>query len=214
MQDLVIVGAGGFGREVAWLVEEINEADATWNLMGFIDNQKSEGSIINGYPVLGDESWFINHKEANAVIAIGDPIVRQKIASRLALHSVSFASLIHPEISIHSTVSVGLGSILCRGTIVTVNVDIGSHVIINLDSTIGHDAILNDFVTIFPSCNISGFVRIGSHSLLGTGTQIIQELNVGENVYIGAGAVVNRDIPNNSVAVGVPARVIKKREFV
>lgn len=212
MQDIVIIGAGGFGREVAWLVEEINEVKKTWNLMGFLDSSKKVGQIINGYSVLGDETWALEHPDVEVVIAIGDPVVRKKIADKLQPKNIRFATLIHPDVSVHFSLNIGLGTIICKGSILTVNIDIGNHVIVNIDTTVGHDVTIEDFVTIFPSANVSGNVDIGSYTLIGTGTQIIQERKIGENVYLGAGSVVNKDIPNDSVAVGVPAKVIKSRD--
>lgn len=212
MRNIVIIGAGGFGREVAWLIEEINTSCETWNLKGFLDGAREIGQNINGYPILGDENWLLENSNVEAVIAIGDPLIRKKIAHYLESHNISFATLIHPDVAVHFSVNIGLGTVICKGSILTVNVDIGDHVIINLDSTIGHDAVINNYVTIFPSVNVSGNVSIGSYSLIGTGTQIIQEVTIGENAYLGAGSVVNRAIPSNALAVGVPAKVIKSRD--
>ena len=214
MEDIVIIGAGGFGREVAWLIEEINDFEKTWNLKGFLDAKKLIGEVVNDYPVLGDISWLSEHKHVKTVVAIGDPVSRKKIVQKLAASQITFATIIHPDTKIHASVQIGTGSIICKGTILTVNINIGQHVILNLDSTVGHDVNLEDYITVFPSCNISGFVKVGQISLIGTGTQIIQEITIGDNVYIGAGAVVNRDIPDNSLAVGVPAKVIKSRNVL
>jgi sugar O-acyltransferase (sialic acid O-acetyltransferase NeuD family) len=211
MRDIIIVGAGGFAREVAWLIEEINLKNQEWNLIGFLDENNNEAKILNGYRVL-NKSDLVNQSHAYFVVAIGDSETRKEVVKRYS--SYKFATLVHPDVSISATNKIGEGSIICKGNIITVNVDIGKHVIVNIDSTVGHDAILEDFVTILPSVNISGYVRIKECSNVGTGTQIIQEKTIGRNSIIGAGSVVVKDINDYVVAVGIPAREIKNRRDI
>jgi sugar O-acyltransferase (sialic acid O-acetyltransferase NeuD family) len=123
--------------------------------------------------------------------------------------NIRFATLIDPTVEMSDLVEIGEGTIICAHTIITVNISIGKHVIINLDCTIGHDAVLKDFVTLYPSVNVSGASNIGKTVEMGTGMQIIQGKNVGEYSIAGAGAVVVRDIPSNCTAVGSPAKPIK-----
>lgn len=210
MEDLYIIGAGGFGREVAWLVERINCKEKTWNLKGFIDdNEALWGEKADGYEVLGGCEFLKNQKDAYAVCAVGNSRVRKQIVEKLSESSVRFATLFDPSILMSNNVSIGEGCIICAGTIVTVDITIGNHVIINLDCTVGHDDILHDFVTVYPSVNISGNVEVGECTELGTGTQIIQGKKIGAGSIIGAGAVVVRDIPDRCTAVGSPAKPIK-----
>jgi len=209
MKDLIIIGAGGFAREVAWLVEEINLVSPTWNLLGFYDEKGHLDKELNHYRLFGSDDIDKN-KNSYCVIAIGDSEARKNVAERYA-KEFKFATLIHPDISISNTNIIGQGTIICKGTILTVNINIGEHVIINLDCTIGHDSVINDFVTILPSVNISGGVKLGECSNIGTGTQIIQYISIGEHTIIGAGSVVVKNILDNVVAVGIPAKEIKKR---
>ena len=212
LKDLYIVGAGGFGREVAWMVERINQIKPTWDLKGFIDDDKTiHGTLQDAYPVVGDCDYLMNiSHEVWVVCAVGSAKIRKKIIEKLMNCSrVKFATLIDPDVIYSKRVTVGEGSIICAGTIVTVDISIGSHVIINLDCTIGHDDIIQDFVTIYPSVNISGNVFVGECAELGTGMQIIQGKNIGKESIIGAGAVVVRDIPEKCTAVGSPAKPIK-----
>ena len=123
--------------------------------------------------------------------------------------NIKFAILIDPSVVKSDLVEIGEGSIICAHTIITVNIKIGKHVIINLDCTVGHDAVLYDFVTLYPSANISGITEIGPCSELGTGMQIIQGKRIGAYTIVGAGAVVVKDIPDASTAVGNPAKPIK-----
>ena len=212
MKDLIIIGASGFGREVAWLVERINKKEPTWNMVGFLDdNSEIQNMTINGYTVLGKTSDIDKYQGAYFVCAVGSSKTRKKIIENIEKISpnVKYATLIDPSVEKSEFVNIGEGTIICAHTILTVNIEIGSHVIINLDCTVGHDAVLKDFVTLYPSVNLSGATAIGYCSELGTGMQIIQGKTVGDNSIIGAGAVVVKDIPDNCTAVGSPAKPIK-----
>ena len=211
MDKIVIIGAGGFGREVHWLIEEINKQNRNWDFLGYVDDHIPVGTILNGYPVLGSIEW-LNSQAFNVVCAIGDPNIKKSVLNKLSNSNNKFPILIHPDVRISNYVDIGEGSIICSGCIITVNIKIGKHVIINLDSTVGHDAIIMDYSTILPSVNISGHVTINERVSVGTGAKIIQGLSIGENTIIGAGAIVTKDIPANVVAVGMPAKAIKTRE--
>lgn len=209
MKDIVIIGAGGFGREVAWLIEEINKEKPTWNIIGFVDdNEEVQGESFNGYKVIGTIDWLKKQK-VNVVSAIGDPITKKKVFDRLGNSENSYPVLIHPNVVCSNSVCIGEGTIICAGNILTVNINIGKHVIVNLDCTIGHDAIVGDYSTILPSVNISGLSKIGECVSMGTGAAVIQGINIGENSIVGAGAVVVKDLPENCTAVGAPAKPIK-----
>ncbi|MBC5715249.1 acetyltransferase [Roseburia sp. BX1005] len=210
MKDLYIIGAGGFGREVAWLVERINDVSFEWNLKGFIDDDESIwGSKEDGYPVLGGCEYLKKIGDVYAVCAVGSAKVRKKIINKLADSQVRYATLVDPSVIMSKRIRVGEGSIICAGTIITVDVIIGKHVIVNLDCTLGHDDIINDFVTMYPSVNVSGNVEIGECSELGTGAQIIQGKKIVPNTIIGAGAVVVKDIEEKGTYVGSPVRKIR-----
>ena len=210
MKDLYIIGAGGFGREVAWIVERINSIKPTWNLKGFIDdNETLWGSKEGEYHVFGGCEYLSALEDVYAVCAVGSSNVRKKIIEKLKDTSVKFATLVDPSVLYSNSVKIGEGAIVCAGTIITVTVNIGDHVIVNLDCTIGHDAVIDDFVTIYPSVNVSGNVLIGECSELGTGTQIIQGKKVISNTIIGAGAIVVKDCIESGIYVGSPAKKIK-----
>lgn len=210
MKDLYIIGAGGFGREVAWLVERINEAEPTWNIKGFIDDdEKLWGTKEDDYPVVGGCDYLKGLNNTYAVCAVGSARVRKAIIEKLSSSSVKYATVIDPSVIVSKRVEIGEGCIICAGTIITVDIKIGKHVIINLDCTIGHDDVIKDFVTIYPSVNVSGNVVLGECSELGTGMQIIQGRKIGFHSVVGAGAVVVRDIPDKCTAVGSPAKPIK-----
>ena len=207
MKDLYIIGAGGFGREVAWLVERINEVKPTWNLKGFIDDNEARwGTYEDGYEVLGETEFLINQSDVYAVCAVGSAKVRQQIIEKLKGSNINFATLIDPSVILSKRVEIGEGTIICAGTILTVDIKIGKHVIINLDCTLGHDDVTDDFVTIYPSVNVSGNVSVGKCCELGTGMQIIQGKTITSGVILGAGAVVVKDIIESGTYIGCPAK--------
>lgn len=215
IRDLYIIGAGGFGREVAWLTERINAVNPTWNIKGFIDdNQTVQGIQQGNYRVVGTCNMLETmDEEVWVVCAIGASHVRRKVIEKVAQYkNVRFATLIDPSVIISSSVKIGEGTMVCAGNILTVDITIGKHVIINLDCTVGHDAILEDYVTLYPSVNVSGCSVLEREVEMGTGAQIIQGKKVLQGTIVGAGAVVTKDLPANCTAVGAPAKPIKFRE--
>lgn len=209
---LVIIGAGGFAREVQWLAEEINSCMPQWELLGFIDDDiRKKGQVINGLPILGDMEWFSEHSEpVNVAFAVGNPSGRKKLVERFSRNlNAGFPNLIHPSVKLSSSVHMGTGNIICSGALFTTNIELGSFNIINLGCTVGHDVFVGDYCTIAPAANISGNVRINNMCEIGTNSCIIQNVSIGETSTIGAGSVVIRDIPPGCTAVGVPAKPIK-----
>lgn len=209
MKDIVIVGAGGFGREVAWLIEDINEENPQWNILGFVDDNESiQGEQLGEYKVIGTTDYLME-KELNVVIAIANPVIRQNIYNKIKDTENIFPTLIHPSAIFSDSVTFGQGVVISAGNIVTVDITIEDFVIIDRSCNIGHDTMINKFSTLLPSTTISGNVYIEENILIGTGSTIIQGLTVGKKSIIGAGAVVTKDIPENCTAVGVPAKPIK-----
>lgn len=209
MKKLFIVGAGGFGRETAWLAERINEISPIWEIKGFLDdNEVLHGTVQDGYLVLGGCNYLKNVKEEiYVVVAIGSAGVKKAVVDKLTEYAhIHFATLIDPSVICSERVKIGEGSIICAGTILTTDIRIGKHVIINLDCTVGHDAVIGDYTTIYPSVNISGNVTVGEEAELGTGAQIIQGKCIGDRTILGAGAVVVKDTEKAGVYIGVPAR--------
>ncbi len=214
MHDLVIVGAGGFGREVLQIALDQNEEKKHWNILGFLDgNPDLHGKEIQGFPVLGGMNWIERYPQTGLVIAIGNPLTRKKVTETLTSHGAQhFPVLIHPNAWIGRNVEIGEGTIICSGNQITTDIRIGRHVILNLNCTVGHDAVIEDFCTLYPGVHVSGNVYLEEGAEIGTGTAIIQGIRIGSFTTVGAGATVVKDLPPNVVAVGVPARIIKEKQ--
>ena len=210
MNDIIIIGAGSFGKEVAWLIEDINKLDPKWNLLGYIDDDLNlKDTVINGHKVLGGLGLLDKFGEVSVAFGLGSPKSKSVIFNKIADNNISFPNLIHPSVIIAPYVSMGIGNIICANNIISVNVHIEDFVTINLACTIGHDVLLKNFVTVSPGASLSGYVKVGECVDVGTGTVIIQGLEIGENTMIGAGSAVVKNIPGNCTAVGVPAVPIK-----
>lgn len=212
MKDLVLFGSGGFSREALQVALDANDSTPTWNVLGFLDDDVNLlGTEIHGYPVLGGADWLKGEEGVHVSVAIGATPAKRRVAQRLEDIGAPFATLIHPRAWIGRRVSIGEGAILCAGVAVTTDIAIGRHVILNLNCTVGHDAVIQDYATLAPSVNVSGAVDVGEGCDLGTGSAIIQGVSIGAWTVLGAGAVLVKDLPANVTAVGAPAKSIKER---
>lgn len=211
VQPLAIVGAGGSGREIAWLVEEINAEMPQWDFFGFVDDSAT-GSTVEGYPILGrPESLLSSGVMPRVVCSIGDSSARAGVVARLEELGLEFATLVHPSVRRSRFVEIGEGSVICADSVLTTNVRVGRHVLVNIGCHIGHDSTLGDFASLMYSVNIAGEVQIGEGCYLGSSSCVINRKSIGPWTTIGAGAIVVDDIPDRVVAVGVPARTIRSK---
>lgn len=210
LNQLAIYGAGGFGRETALLVDQMNAVEKTWKLVGFYDDGIEKGELVEGYPVLGgiDDVNKVTNKLA-LVVAIADPLTRKKIVSSIDNPLIDFPVLAHPQALLGSVTNFfGRGSILTAGCILTTGIVTGEFVIINLTATVGHDVKIGSFCSIMPGCNISGNVQLGAGTMVGTGAKILQNLVIGNDCKVGAGTIVTKNFSDGITIVGVPGRAI------
>ena len=208
---LVIVGCGGQGREVHDVIDAINDVEPTWELLGYLDDKPDAMNVklveSRGFRVLGGTDWHIaGNEEVQFVIGIGTGSVRRVIDRRLTSVGFGCATLIHPAATLGYDVRVGAGTVICAGVRVTTNILLGRHVHLNNNTTVGHDCTLADYVTANPLVSISGGVSIGSESMLGTNSTVLQQLSIGDRSVVGAGSCVVRDVPDDTVVKGVPAK--------
>ncbi|WMJ87117.1 acetyltransferase [Anaerocolumna sp. MB42-C2] len=211
MKDIVIIGAGGLGKEVAQLIKEINKDKKTWNLLGFIDETvEKQGSVINDTPVLGSFDWLLKSRKNKiwTVCALGNPRDKYNIIQKASAYPVNYATLIHPDAKVNKYSELGSGCIICCNSFISVNTKIGNHVCINPGCGIGHDTIIEDYTSLYWNVTLSGNVCIHEGCEIGSKAIVIQKKTVGKWSIIGAGAVIIRDLPENCTAVGVPGRTI------
>ncbi|MCA9839458.1 MAG: acetyltransferase [Trueperaceae bacterium] len=212
LKNIVIFGSGGWAREVLGIVEMINRQSATWNILGLLDDDpKQHGSVIAGQTVLGGSDWLYEHPGINLVIGIGSSITRKQIAERLMVQfDIVFPIIIHPLAYVGPRVSLGEGSVLHAYSVATVDLQMGRHNLLNVGAMVSHGNRIADYVSIHPHCNVSGDVTLCEGVELGTGTDVIQGANIGSYSIVGAGSVVVKPIEACCVAVGAPAKPIKR----
>ncbi|MDK3257136.1 acetyltransferase [Blastococcus capsensis] len=211
---LVIIGAGGFGREVHDVVEAVNDdlgTHAGFDVIGFLDDTACTDDLVSdrGLSVLGPAHRLEDLPgDVQYVIGIGSGAVRRGIDVRASAGGRVAAQLVHPAAVLgRHRVTLAPGSIVCASAVITTNVRLGRHVHVNIGATVGHDAVLENYVTLNPNVSVSGGAVLGEAVSMGTGSSVLQYRRVGAGTTVGAGAVVARDLPADVVAVGVPARV-------
>jgi sugar O-acyltransferase (sialic acid O-acetyltransferase NeuD family) len=212
MIEYYIVGSGGFSKEVLFLsMQTLNKEHV---FKGFIDLNPEYESLTcmdTKFSII-DESFFLKNikpnKNINIYFAVGTPILLKKIIKKF--ESYITPNLIHPNVIRHQSVEFGKGNIITAGCIFTVDIKVGNFNVFNLNTTIGHDTIIENFNVINPGVNISGGVYVKENNLIGTNATILQYLNIGNNNIIGAASLVNKNVDDYNVMVGVPAKSIKK----
>jgi len=213
MKKIVIIGAGGFARELKMLIDIINKEKKQYDFAGYLVSDINKLIETDSKDeVIGDFSWFNDQDEKIATaLGIGHPKARLNIANTLSnsFDNIDFPPIIHPNVIYDSsTCLIEKGVIVCASTILTVNVKLEKFSMLNLACTVGHEAIIGAGSVLNPTVNVSGGVKIGESVLIGTGAQVLQYLSIGDNSTVGAGACVTKNLPNNVIAVGIPAKVI------
>jgi len=208
MKDILIYGAGGYGREIACLINRINAVKPEWNLLGFLDDGEPVGTKNDYGVVLGDLAYINSYtKEVSVVLAIGTPSILQKLATSITNPKVNFPNLIDPDVLFldKNNVRLGKGNIICAKCVVSCNVDIADFNLFNIGVGIGHDALFGSYNVLMPNVNISGGVETGNCNLFGVKSTVLQYLKVGNNVKIGANSLLMRKAKDDGLYFGTPA---------
>lgn len=211
-RELLIFGAGGFGREVASWAGRAQWHGQGFEAVAFIDDN-APAAELNGRPVLSLRAAAERHPGASVIATVGDPKLRERLIGKaLDAGLVATAPLVHPNVEYdHDNVEFGEGVVVCAGSILTVNIVVEPHAQINLDCTVGHDAVIGAYSTLSPGVHISGNVTLERYTFMGTGAVTVnglpgRPLRIGSGAVVGAGAVVTKDVPGGVTVTGVPAR--------
>lgn len=212
MTDIIIVGAGGCGREVANWIEDINKMEESWNILGFLDdNLEAFNDFPSKYQIIGTIKEHKPRVDVKYAMGIANPEVKKIVGSALIKKGAQFASIIHPSTRLYSEYNLGVGLVTYPNSKIATGCRIGDFV--TLQSTIlGHDSQLEDYVTVSSNCGITGGTKLREGCFIGDHACIAVGLEIGAGAYVGIGSVVIRDVPNSTRVFGNPARVFGNKE--
>lgn len=213
MENILIIGASGHAKVIVDIIERQNR----YKIFGFLDTYKRKGDSLFEYPILGSEEDLNTIVEKNNItgclVAIGDNCTRKKMSNKIiALNpGLNFINAIHPHAIIGKNVELGKGIVIMPGVIINSDSKIGNFCILNTNSSLGHDGVMKDYSSISSGVSTGGNLLLNEGSAISIGATIIENIIIGRDSIIGAGALVTRNIPDQVVAYGVPAKVIKSR---
>lgn len=212
MADIIIVGAGGCGREVANWIEDINKEKETWNILGFLDDDShSLDGFFSKYPIIDTIKYHEPKQGVKYAMGLAGPSAKKAIATMLMEKGAEFASIIHPSTRIYTEYELGKGLVTYPNSKIATGCKIGDFV--TLQSTIlGHDALLEDYVTVSSSCGITGGTKLREGCFIADHACIAVGLEIGAHAYVGIGSVVIRDVEEDTRVFGNPARVFAKND--
>lgn len=213
MRDIAIYGAGGFGREVACLIRQINEVEPKWNLIGFFDDNKDlKGKMISHFgPCIGTmDALNAYEKDVDLIIAVGSPEVIRAIVERVSNPNVSFPNIIHPSVRFSdiATLKIGKGNIIQANCTISCDVSIGDFNVLNGSVVLGHDVKIGSFNIFMPASRISGEVTMETGNFFGVGSIVLQRLKIDSNVRLAAGSVMVTKPKAGGLYMGVPAKKV------
>lgn len=210
MKNVVIYGQGGFGKEIACLLQQINEVSPEWNLLGYIDDGLPVGTENRYGKVIGNMDTLFNWNEGelNVVVSIANPTVLNKIMETIHNPLISFPNILAPNVNVfdEDAVKMGKGNVFFFGCRISCDVEIGDfNICVGLNS-FGHDVKVGNCNVFSPSVRLSGCVTVGNQNFFGVGSIVLQGMKIGNNIRLGAGSVLMTKPKDGNLYMGNPAR--------
>ncbi len=214
MKKIVLFGAGGLGKEVANMIEQINKRELTYELLGYIVEKKyfKPDTYVNELPVLGDEQWLLQNKDVYCCCTIANVHQKARIQDFFSVQGIKFETIIDVTAHVAPYTSVGDGCIIYPYVLVSSNVTIDQGVLLNSYVTIGHDTYIGKYSTVQPATGISGNVKIGEKVSIGGHAFIVPNKKIGNEAVVAAGSVVFANVKANSTVLGNPAKRMRAIE--
>ena len=209
MKRLIIVGAGGFGREILSWALDCEALQHEWRVSGFLDEKPLALEAFDcAYPIVGSPSNYLPAEDDVFVCAIGDPRTKLRVCAELLARGARFITLIHPSAIIGRNNKIGQGCVFCPGSLITTNVTLGDFVTLNASSSIGHDAVIGEGCTLSGHVDVTGFCSLGEGVFLGSHAVVLPSAKVGDYAIVGAGSVVLKKVKPGATVMGVPAKQV------
>lgn len=209
MKRLLIVGAGGFGREVFCWASDIAKIQSQWEIAGFLcDDLHALDSFNYDAPIVGNIQDYAPKDDEVLVMAIADPGSKLKLANKFEECGAKFITLIHPTVILGKNTTIGRGCVFCPYSSVSCDTTVGNFVTVNTRSGIGHDSHINDGCTLSSHVDLGGYVEFGTGVFVGSSANVLPKKKVGDFATIGAGSVVVRSVKPGTTVFGVPAKTI------
>lgn len=206
---IFVYGASGHGKVVLDVARS-----AGLDVVGFVDDGPGPHPPRMGLPVMGDGRWLQAEAAKGGVavlLGIGDNATREQVSERCRSWGADVLGSVHPRATVAESARLGHGTVVMAGAVVNPDATVGEGCIINTGAVVEHDVILGDYAHVSPNATLAGGVSLGARSQLGAGATVIPAVRIGSNTLVGAGAVVVRDLPDDVIAMGVPARVVRHR---
>jgi UDP-N-acetylbacillosamine N-acetyltransferase len=208
---LIILGASGHGKVAA----DCAEVTGVYNSIAFLDAVYPNQCLVGNWPILEkpENAHVFNNHNTDFFVAVGNNLIREKLLNGLLQANLNIVSLIHPKsvVSRHATIAAGV--LVCANATINPMATVGIGGIINTAASIDHDCVIGDYAHISVGVRLAGSVVVGNHSFVGINSCVIQGVTIGQNCMLGAGASLISDLPDNTTAVGTPAKVIKTLEI-
>jgi sugar O-acyltransferase (sialic acid O-acetyltransferase NeuD family) len=213
MKPILIYGAGGFGKEISLLINEINEVEPTWQLLGYLDDGVSVGTEIKNGSVLGGIDFLNNYETEIAVVfSIANPIILKKVVDKITNPKIYYPNIISPGVKFYEkkTVNIGQGNVFINGCRLSCDIDLGNFNLLNGFVVIGHDVKIGSFNIFSPSSRLSGAVTMKDQNFFGVSSIVLQGVNIGSNTKVGVMSVIMKDTKDGFLYFGNPARKISE----
>jgi sugar O-acyltransferase (sialic acid O-acetyltransferase NeuD family) len=209
MKRLLIIGAGGFGREILCWAQDAEPNQKIWTIGGFLDDNPAALDGFNcPFPLVGAPSTYAPADNDLFICAIGEPATKLRVCKKLEKRGATFINLVHPTAILGRNNTIGHGCIFCPRSSITTHVTLGNFVTLNVNAGMGHDVIVGDGTTLSAYCDVTGNARLGEGVFLGSHAVVLPNATVGDYAIIGAGSVVLRKVKPGATVMGVPARQV------